>query len=226
LDAGLIVIVPPNTAHELSTRQSFDFCALRIDADQLGDSPLSDRSERVAVAAGSGCQALLSWLCNQLFEPAEPDVHKAAVLGALAVLLSKARETGKPRSIPEPVARMIAHIRAHLSERVTSSELGQVAELSHYHAARTFRRHIGVPPHEYQTILRVERAKALLATGMSVSEAANSLGFTDQSHLHRYFKRYVRVTPGEYRRWSATEGKKLHAWPGPAISQASAGKGR
>ena len=74
--------------------------------------------------------------------------------------------------------------------------------------------------------LGVERAKSLLATGMSVSEAASSLGFTDQSHLHRYFKRYVRVTPGEYRRWSATEGKNLHAWPGPAIGQASSEKAR
>ena len=35
IDAGQIAIIPPNTAHELATTEGFDFCALRIDSDEL-----------------------------------------------------------------------------------------------------------------------------------------------------------------------------------------------
>lgn len=215
---GDVAIIPPEMAHRIHTDSELSFCALRIDVDELGVTPLSGApSNRVSVASGPRPQVVLDWLCDQLFADADPCVHRAALLGSLAVLLQEAKQTGKSTDLPESVDRMLAHIRSHLGERITSEDLGRVAELSHYHAARTFRKHVGLPPHEYHTILRVERAKSLLATGMSVSEAASSLGFTDQSHLHRYFKRYVRVTPGEYRRWSATERKDLHDWPGPTV---------
>jgi AraC-like DNA-binding protein len=48
--------------------------------------------------------------------------------------------------------------------------------------------------------VRVERARALLQKGMSVANAAASVGFADQSHFTRHFKRIMRMTPVEYGR--------------------------
>ena len=56
-----------------------------------------------------------------------------------------------------------------------------------------------MPPHAYQTHRRVERARALLAAGETLSATAWLTGFADQSHLTRHFRRAVGVTPGAYR---------------------------
>jgi AraC-like DNA-binding protein len=79
---------------------------------------------------------------------------------------------------------------------VTLHELAAVAGMSAYHLSRLFRLETGLPPHEYQTQLRVLRAKTLLLRGESASEAAYSAGFASQSHLIRHFRRLVGTTPG------------------------------
>jgi AraC-like DNA-binding protein len=56
-----------------------------------------------------------------------------------------------------------------------------------------------MPPHQFQTLVRVSRAKALLREGWSIPQAASQVGFFDQSHFNRHFKRIIGVTPGQYR---------------------------
>ena len=77
--------------------------------------------------------------------------------------------------------------------------LSHLTHLSRYHLVRVFSKSVGPPPHAYLRQVRVDRAKALLAAGCPVAEAAVATGFTDQSHLHRWFKRLWGVTPGGYR---------------------------
>ena len=43
-------------------------------------------------------------------------------------------------------------------------------------------------------------ARALIAEGQPIAEAAARAGFADQSHLTRWFGRYYGITPGAYRR--------------------------
>jgi AraC-like DNA-binding protein len=59
-----------------------------------------------------------------------------------------------------------------------------------------------MPPHAFQTQVRVSRAKTLLLEGWSISQVASQTGFADQSHLTRHFKRLVGVTPGRYQQSS------------------------
>jgi AraC-like DNA-binding protein len=69
-----------------------------------------------------------------------------------------------------------------------------------------FKRLVGVPPHAYQTQLRVEHARQLIARGTPISEASTAAGFFDQSHLHRHFVRCHGLTPGEYGRQRGGRG--------------------
>ena len=98
--------------------------------------------------------------------------------------------------LPHNVSRVRELLSADLSTDLSLTDLAQVVNLSRYHLVRLFRRHIGLPPHAYRNQLRVHRARALLAQGMAIAEAAQAVGFADQSHLSRHFKRVYGVAPG------------------------------
>jgi AraC-like DNA-binding protein len=83
---------------------------------------------------------------------------------------------------------------------VPLQELASVANLSPFHLSRLFRQAVGLPPHAYQTKLRLEHAKNLLAQGCGVGYVASETGFFDQSHFTQQFKRHYLVTPGSYRK--------------------------
>lgn len=98
--------------------------------------------------------------------------------------------------LPRNISRVRELLNADLSVDLSLSELAEAANLSRYHLVRLFRRHVGLPPHAYRNQLRVHRARALLAQGMAIAEAAQNVGFADQSHLTRHFKRVYGVAPG------------------------------
>jgi AraC-like DNA-binding protein len=65
---------------------------------------------------------------------------------------------------------------------------------------RCFAREVGMPPHEYQTLLRVRAVKAAIAGGAGLAEASAAAGFFDQSHMTRCFRKVVGMTPGVWAR--------------------------
>lgn len=85
-------------------------------------------------------------------------------------------------------------------------ELAQACGVDMYALHRAFTRALGLPPHAYQTHLRLRRAKALLRAGASPTEAALDAGFCDQSHLNRHFARLVGLTPAQYAKAHAGRG--------------------
>jgi AraC family transcriptional regulator len=69
------------------------------------------------------------------------------------------------------------------------------------HFSRAFRRTMGVAPHNWLLMRRVEVAKEKLRENrLSLSDVALACGFADQSHLTRVFARTVGVSPGAWRR--------------------------
>jgi AraC-like DNA-binding protein len=57
--------------------------------------------------------------------------------------------------------------------------------LSPFYLARSFTKHVGLPPHAYKIHVRVERGRALLRTGATPAETASHVGFANQSHFTR-----------------------------------------
>jgi transcriptional regulator GlxA family with amidase domain len=87
---------------------------------------------------------------------------------------------------------------AHSEKDVSIKHLADLAGLSPYYLVRVFHKQLGVPPHRYQTIVRINRARALLVSGEPITDVAYRTGFCDQSHLNRCFKSMLGVTPGQY----------------------------
>ena len=103
-------------------------------------------------------------------------------------------------SEPQRVKRVREYLDAHFADHLSLNQLAQVACLSPYHLNRVFSQEVGLPPHKYQSQVRVARARNLLLQGMPIKQIAAQTGFADQSHLTRQFKRLMQVTPGQYQR--------------------------
>jgi AraC-like DNA-binding protein len=101
---------------------------------------------------------------------------------------------------PQAVARARDYLEAHYADDVPLQRLAAIARLSPYHLNRVFRRAFGLPPHAFQTQLRLAKAQKLLRQGQPLATVAADTGFADQSHFTRRFKTVVGVTPGAYRK--------------------------
>lgn len=141
----------------------------------------------------------------RLEQPDTPRLEQETLLlGVLARLVQRHADDrpSTPRIGREPAAvgQVKRYLERHYAEEVSLEALSRLTHLSRYHLVRVFSDNVGVPPHAYLRQVRVDRAKALLAAGLPVAEAAVATGFADQSHLHRWFKRLWGVTPGGYRK--------------------------
>jgi len=96
------------------------------------------------------------------------------------------------------VSRVKQVIGDDLQTNHSLSHLAQACGLSRYHLIRCFKKIYGITPHAYQLDERIKRAKALLKTGEPITNVAQQLGFSDQSHLQRNFKKRLAITPKQY----------------------------
>lgn len=100
----------------------------------------------------------------------------------------------------EQLVMRLVHLMRTSDDPLTLEDLADMAGLSPYHFARVFRAVAGVPPVEFQTTLRFERAKALLLTSpASVTEICYEVGYGSLGTFSRRFKQMVGVTPAAFR---------------------------
>jgi len=97
--------------------------------------------------------------------------------------------------------RAKALIMAHLDGEILLETLAEACGVSRAHFAKAFRVSVGMPPHRWMVLQRIERAQHyLLQTLLPLGEITHLCGFADQSHFTRTFGRVVGINPGEWRR--------------------------
>lgn len=96
------------------------------------------------------------------------------------------------------VLRIKEYLEENCEKQISMSELSALVNLSQFHLNRIFTRSVGIPPHAYQYLVRITKAKKLLRKGESVINVSLEMGFVDQSHFHKWFKKVVGITPGQY----------------------------
>lgn len=99
---------------------------------------------------------------------------------------------------PAKVKIAIEFIRTSYSENISLKDLSKITDTNPYVLLRNFQKNLGITPHEYLQAYRINQARKLISTGISLSDVALLCGFSDQSHLTRVFKRKVGVTPGQF----------------------------
>jgi AraC-like DNA-binding protein len=157
---------------------------------------------RIGIAVQRGAAATRAF--HRVYAGArESDGHMADEerLGELVQSVLPRVRPGRGRTVADrqELARARDFIFAHATAGVSLSQAAHEAGLSPQHFAASFRARYGVPPHRFQTLVRLDRARALLAAGVAAADVAVRCGFSDQSHLIRHFKRYLGLVPSSYR---------------------------
>ena len=117
---------------------------------------------------------------------------------------------------PQEIANLTALRRARdLMDREFAKPLdvptmASRAFMSPAHFSRQFRAAYGETPYSYLMTRRIERAMALLRSGMSVTEACMNVGCTSLGSFSTRFTEVVGVTPSSYR---AAEHAAVAAMP-------------
>ena len=106
---------------------------------------------------------------------------------------------------PEEIADL-AHLRRardHMdreyAEPLDVSTMASVALMSPAHFSRKFRAAYGETPYSYLMTRRIERAKALLRQGASVTDTCIAVGCTSLGSFSSRFTEIVGETPSQYR---------------------------
>ena len=129
----------------------------------------------------------------------EKESSLLSFIAELIVRFSENHPAVRRRGLESPaVSSARDYLVDHYAENVSLQHLARIANLSPFHFTRVFSKWYGMPPHAYQTQIRVLRAKGLLGQGRSIVNIALGTGFADQSHLTRHFKRLTGITPGQY----------------------------
>src|SRR5262245_22261136 len=135
-------------------------------------------------------------------DAAELEELALRVPGAVtAALAGSARDTQAPSPQDERrVTRALRRIEASAEEPLSLPALAREAAMSRYHFLRTFRRLVGMTPHQFLLRTRLARAAVRLRrTRAPIATIAFETGFNDLSTFNRRFRRVTGMHPGAYR---------------------------
>ncbi|GKH55809.1 hypothetical protein CE91St58_31940 [Lachnospiraceae bacterium] len=78
-------------------------------------------------------------------------------------------------------------------------EMARAAFTSKYHFIRSFKKEVGLTPHQFQIQNRIRKAQRLMNRTKTITEVALNTGFCDQSHFIKQFEKMVGLTPTAYK---------------------------
>ncbi len=96
------------------------------------------------------------------------------------------------------LGRALAYLHEHISEPVSVDELARIAGMSRAVFHRRFKAVTTLSPLRFMKAIRLNNAAALIAGGMSVSEAADHVGYGSPSQFSREFSRHYGMPPRQW----------------------------
>lgn len=205
-----MVLLPPGLVHACNpmTPDNWRYIMLFVDAEWM-KAFIGSRDEysfdcpiikSLSTTAGLQKSKTLLATIKTCKSPLEKETN---ILRLFEAALSGDKQTSGSDDLAlfhnEPgVQRIREYLRDCFLEKVTLDQLAYVSGLNKFHVIRLFKAAYHIPPHAYQTLLRVNYAKNELRKKRRLIDVAMAAGFYDQSHFIKVFKSYTGVTPEQY----------------------------
>jgi transcriptional regulator GlxA family with amidase domain len=188
------------TTHWQNARQlASRFPAARVEPDRI-----YIRDDRLVTSAGvsAGIDLALSLV-------AERHGPKVAIAVAKRLVVMAQRQGGQSQFSPyltapddgnSPLARIQAHVMAHVGQRHTLQSLAKEAGMSVRNLARHFVQETGITPHEFVERARIDAARMLLeGSDRPLKAVAHDCGFGTADRMRIVFNQRLGVSPAQYR---------------------------
>lgn len=113
--------------------------------------------------------------------------------------ISRLVQSTSPTDACSPVIqKALTYISDNICTHIPLTRLAELCGLSLSGFKQKFRRETGITPREYINILKINKAKELLAAGNSVTETAFALDFTSSSYFSVLFHQVTDQSPSDY----------------------------
>lgn len=100
---------------------------------------------------------------------------------------------------PKHVRQAMKYISAHLHEKIRCEDVANECGVCVSYISASFNKYVGDSLSHYILREKLEEAKELLSSGMSMEEISYCLGFCSQSHFCVAFKKEYGLTAKEYK---------------------------
>jgi AraC family transcriptional regulator of arabinose operon len=138
-------------------------------------------------------------VCRLCFWPGKRRKQRAMNCLERLLLLCEAQIPDRGQPMDERVQRVIEYMHGHLRESLSLETLSAIVHLSESRFAHLFRAETGVPPLQYMSMQRIQRASILLErTTLSISQIAGEVGM-EPFHFSSRFKAQMGSNPRDYR---------------------------
>ncbi len=91
-------------------------------------------------------------------------------------------------------------IKSHAVENISLDEIADEVFMNKFYLCRFFKEHTGISPKQYVSIIRIHRARNLIAQGLQLADVVEQCGFSDYSSFYRTFVKVSGITPGEFKK--------------------------
>ncbi|MBK4347119.1 AraC family transcriptional regulator [Lacisediminihabitans changchengi] len=204
--AGQAVVIPPGVAHSYGSNRDdpWTLWFVHLDGRGLDDVLTACGMTELAPVRTVVDTFRVVALMEEIVSTMERDLSTSSLLAAsgaawhMLTLLAALQGSDDHRIRVIEDARDF--LRGHFTERVSIASLAAKAQLSPSHFSALFRRQVGFPVLQYQTQLRMSRARELLdTTDLSVASIAVQVGYDDAFYFSRQFKSVHGTTALRYR---------------------------
>lgn len=117
-----------------------------------------------------------------------------------AAIVYYTAEVGKTleRGYSQLVTGIVQFIGLNTNRALRVQHIADAFHLSTSAIQKKFKAETGITVQQYITLRKIEEAKVMLKSGLTVAEVAFALGFFDSSHFSRTFKKIAHTTPKAY----------------------------
>lgn len=202
-----IVFIPPDLVHSCNPQQEeqWKYNMLFINAAWI--DRFMNREEKVLYQypvvkniSDPEIFSMTNKMIENLIQNASPLEKEESIIAIFERMVSQIHPVDKGRGKKElPKLKIIKeYLQSNFFDKITLDLLEQVSGINKFHIIRLFKEEFGIPPHMYQTLLRINYAKKQLRKQRQITEVALEAGFYDQSHFIKVFKSHTGITPDRY----------------------------
>lgn len=195
-DRDHIVVLPRGCQYEWQCTKAGHFSAIEFDSEARGEEPMCFH-----VKNGEKLLAMFKELEHKR-NLRRPMYEMECIRDAYTIILYLA-QFGSDRYIPshkqQKLFPVIEYISKNYDKHITNDSLAAVAGMSTVYFRKLFTAVMGESPIAYTKRFRIEKAKEMLKSDYgTISDVAQSLGYSSLYDFSRDFKKQTGIAPSKY----------------------------